>query len=266
MDNAAALFIGINAYKSAPLSGCVPDIRAMYELMTRDRRIRPRACQVYLDKAATRANILQGFHWLGTTGAERLFIFYSGHGTRLLDVDGDEDGTPFDQAICPVDYEKSGLILDDDMALIISTFPAQSRVVMHLDSCFSGGSERGIITQWLSRLRNRRQPRGLRPGLISEATRQLTYSQRQRFGMLPPKDILLISGCRDFEVAEEAFLGHEYRGAMSYFTERALGALGSAASYQAIIDYARGDLVNHGFPQIPQLTGRAEWLEMPAYT
>lgn len=264
--NAAALFVGINAYKSAPLAGCVPDIRAMYELMTRDRGVRPRACQVYLDRAATRANILKGLQWLGTTGTEVLFFFYSGHGTRVLDVDGDEDGTPFDQAICPVDYEKSGLILDDDIAMIFSTFSPESRVVMHLDSCYSAGSERGVIGRWFSMLRRRRQARGLKAGMISDRVRELTYKERQRFGFLPPKEITLISGCRDFEVAEEAFLGHEYRGAMSYFTERAMRSLGSAASYRQVIDHVRGDLIQHGFPQIPQLTGRAEWLDKPAYT
>ena len=102
--------------------------------------------------------------------------------------------------------------------------------------------------------------------MISDRVRELTYRDRQRFGMLPPKDIVLISGCRDFEVAEEAFLGHEYRGAMSYFTERAIATLGSAASYRQVIDHVRGELIQHGFPQIPQLTGRPEWLDMPAYT
>lgn len=266
MSDTACLFVGIDAYKYAPLAGCVPDIRALYDLMTRSRGVSPRACQAYIDKHATRANILKGLHWLGTTGARTCFFFYSGHGTRVVDIDGDEDGTPFDQAIVPVDYERAGLILDDDIALILSTFSPETRVVIHLDSCYSGGSERGVIGQWLARFRRRRQPRGLRPGLISDQIREITYRDRQKFGMLPPKEVVLLSGCRDFEVAEEAFLGHEYRGAMSYFVERACSALGSTASYTQILDYARRDLVNHGFPQIPQLTGRPEWLELPAYT
>lgn len=37
----------------------------------------------------------------------------SGHGTQQADRDGDE-GDEGDEAICPLDYERAGLIIDDD--------------------------------------------------------------------------------------------------------------------------------------------------------
>jgi hypothetical protein len=47
-------------------------------------------------------------------GAEtQKLIYSSGHGTQQADRDGDE-GDDGDEAICPLDYERAGLIIDDD--------------------------------------------------------------------------------------------------------------------------------------------------------
>ncbi|KAF0424546.1 metacaspase CasA [Gigaspora margarita] len=67
-------------------------------------------------KIPTRANILRGMKWLvhDSQPGDSFFFHYSGHGGQVEDTNGDEvDG--YDETIMPVDFEKKGQIIDDDM-------------------------------------------------------------------------------------------------------------------------------------------------------
>ena len=69
---------------------------------------------------------------------DSLVFFYSGHGLRQPDFNNDEvDG--FDETICPVDFRKSGLILDNDLNSLIVR-PLKHGVTLHaiVDACHSG--------------------------------------------------------------------------------------------------------------------------------
>nr|XP_031858570.1 uncharacterized protein CI109_005950 [Kwoniella shandongensis]KAA5525642.1 hypothetical protein CI109_005950 [Kwoniella shandongensis] len=94
---------------------------------------------------------------------DNIFFHYSGHGTQVEDVNGDEDDG-FDEAICPLDYEEAGLIIDDDSEselspsqrnpvlmscrpscdhvavhdLLVKPLPAGCRLTAIFDSCHSG--------------------------------------------------------------------------------------------------------------------------------
>ena len=115
------LLIGINYYKTeAELSGCINDVHMMkdylvsqgYSAAKKDMRLLTDDGKN--DGMPTRAEILRGIKWLteGAQDGDSLFLHFSGHGTQTKDLDGDEaDG--MDEAICPVDYDKSGLIIDD---------------------------------------------------------------------------------------------------------------------------------------------------------
>ena len=69
---------------------------------------------------------------------DAIFCHYSGHGCSIPDQDGDEaDG--MDEALCPIDFKKSGVLRDDDVfATLIA--PLQSGVTMTcvMDCCHSG--------------------------------------------------------------------------------------------------------------------------------
>lgn len=69
---------------------------------------------------------------------DSLVFFYSGHGLRQPDFDNDEiDG--FDETICPVDFEKEGMIVDNYINDTIVQ-PLKAGVTLHaiVDSCHSG--------------------------------------------------------------------------------------------------------------------------------
>jgi hypothetical protein len=70
---------------------------------------------------------------------DTLFVTFSGHGSRLLDVDGDEwDG--WDETWCLHDAE----LIDDELAGYWRQLPAGARAVVVSDSCFAGGAGRPV--------------------------------------------------------------------------------------------------------------------------
>ncbi|CAI9104048.1 OLC1v1002655C1 [Oldenlandia corymbosa var. corymbosa] len=88
----------------------------------------------------TKRNILRAFEWLvkGSQKGDSFVFCFSGHGFRQLEFEGDEmDG--FDEAICPLDFESEGLILDNDINEMIVR-PLEEGVKLHaiIDSCHSG--------------------------------------------------------------------------------------------------------------------------------
>eukprot|EP00922_Rhytidocystis_sp_ex-Travisia-forbesii_P034755 GHVS01051603.1.p1 GENE.GHVS01051603.1~~GHVS01051603.1.p1 ORF type:complete len:396 (-),score=84.99 GHVS01051603.1:256-1443(-) len=93
-----------------------------------------------VDGQPTRDGILSGFDWLTEEAAsgDSLFLHYSGHGTRVKDVSGDEkDG--YDEALVPMDHGSVGLLLDDDIYKhLVKPLPVGCRLTILLDCCHSG--------------------------------------------------------------------------------------------------------------------------------
>ncbi|GKA58365.1 peptidase C14, caspase catalytic, partial [Tanacetum coccineum] len=92
------------------------------------------------NRTPTRRNILMAMKWLmkGCQSGDSLVFYYAGHGSHVADHDGDEkDG--YDEAICPVDYNTAGKILDDEVNPILVA-PLPHGVVLHsiMDTCYSG--------------------------------------------------------------------------------------------------------------------------------
>lgn len=91
-------------------------------------------------KEPTRENILEGMRWLVNDSEEGDFLFFlfSGHGTTVEDLDGDEDDC-WDEAIVPVDSEENGVIVDDEMYdVMVKNVAKGARLFAVFDCCFSG--------------------------------------------------------------------------------------------------------------------------------
>ncbi|KAG8368663.1 hypothetical protein BUALT_Bualt15G0069200 [Buddleja alternifolia] len=88
----------------------------------------------------TKKNIRAALRWLvqGSRPGDSLVFHYSGHGSQVRDLDGDEvDG--YDESILPVDYQTEGRILDDELnETIVRPLPKGATLHSIIDTCFSG--------------------------------------------------------------------------------------------------------------------------------
>jgi hypothetical protein len=233
-----ALCIGINKYPAAPLSGCVTDA------LSWGGYFQGQGYQVsYLkDEEATRGAILDNLERMivGSKAGDRVLFQYSGHGTELDDIDGDEQtgtGTngPKDEALCPYDYASGAFVIDDDIAEVFAKIPPEVSVTCFIDCCHSGtitrfmvggtaGTGASLVPRFIvaspemnqshRQFRSAIGVRGLTPGRRPENMRQVVYS-----------------ACRDSEVAYES-------NGQGEFTVRALQVLRrgvAGLSYEAVL-------------------------------
>ncbi|KAK2982329.1 hypothetical protein RJ640_009026 [Escallonia rubra] len=88
----------------------------------------------------TKYNMQRAMNWLvqGCQSGDSLVFYYTGHGLRVPDFDGDErDG--YDEALCPVDYMTAGKILDDEInARIVRPLPHGAKLHAIIETCHSG--------------------------------------------------------------------------------------------------------------------------------
>ena len=142
-----ALLIGIGAYPYMPadkqLSGPPNDARAMKNFLLEHWGFSSSDIRVLLDHDATKTGILDALHnWLPNASqpGDRIVVYYSGHGTWVKDVSGDEaDGK--DEAFAPSDSGRTRgtgeLILDDEIAAAFSRL-SDRQILLIADSCHSG--------------------------------------------------------------------------------------------------------------------------------
>ncbi|XP_027193435.1 metacaspase-1-like isoform X2 [Cicer arietinum] len=88
----------------------------------------------------TKSNMRMAMRWLveGCKPGDSMVFYFCGHGSRVKDHGMDEvDG--YDEAICPVDYEHEGMILDDEInATIVRPLPHGAKLHALVDASFSG--------------------------------------------------------------------------------------------------------------------------------
>lgn len=146
-----ALCIGINMYPLGgdQLGGCVADARAWkQELQHAGFTV-----GILEDGDATRQNIVEGIQDLivKSHAGDVLVLQYSGHGTTVEDLDGDEleeakrTGETKDEALCPVDFRDGELLIDDDLGQLWDLVPDGVNLTVFFDSCHSGGNQRNVM-------------------------------------------------------------------------------------------------------------------------
>ncbi|MCW2240563.1 caspase family protein [Azospirillum canadense] len=146
-----ALCVGIDRYLTSPLYGCVADAK----LWARTLQALGFEATLLLDSQATRQGILRALGWLIDTSrpGDVLVFQYSGHGTQLPDLDGDEaggDSAAQDEALCPIDYPTGAFVIDDDIGAIFGRIPAGVNVTSFIDCCHSGTISRFGVGPGLS--------------------------------------------------------------------------------------------------------------------
>jgi hypothetical protein len=235
-----ALCVGINNYPgtSNDLQGCVNDANDWSALLN-DLGFET---SLMLYSQATRQAIKTGLNTLiASAGESDVIVFtYSGHGTQVIDLSGDE-GDSYDEAI----YVYDGMILDDDLRVLIDQMNPRATLVVISDSCFSGTVTRLV-------------PENSKPRFMPAAGISADRVVRQHF-LLPEANMpeILISGCSDSEYSYDAEISGRYNGAMSAMALKVIKQ-NPNVSYNEFYASLRQLLPSSNYPQTPQLEGTAD--------
>lgn len=142
-----ALIIGINYQNtSIQLGGCINDglltKTALIDHYLYDRNdiifMRDDIYNSHDPLFPSKDNIITQLTTLVTSEANTLYFHFSGHGSYIIDVSGDEkDG--YDEMIIPADYPTTrNVIKDDEILNIIKNINDTSKLFMVFDCCNSG--------------------------------------------------------------------------------------------------------------------------------
>jgi metacaspase-1 len=140
-----ALLVGVGKYQmpNNDLPGIDADISSMKDVAER-LGFRPSQVKVLLDEQATLDNIVNAMNdWLikGVTPADRVLFYFSGHGSRIADRNGDEPDV-MDEVLMTHDTGFHGpymirCLVDDDLGVLLDRIPARM-VMVFIDACHSG--------------------------------------------------------------------------------------------------------------------------------
>ena len=236
-----ALLIGCNyaATPSVQLSGCINDIVNVRETLVDAYGYQDANIYVLRDddnnRLPTKANILYCLTQLVavSSASDILWVHYSGHGTQVPDLNGDESDN-LDECIVPCDYSKSGFITDDDLFAIIKN--AKCKMMIMLDSCHSGT---GIDLQ---------NSINYNAGVLTRTTNTSKS--------IANSNIIMISGCQDSQTSADAYDNGSKRS-VGAFTQTLLETLRTYDHNVALLPLYVSLCANlraYGFTQIPALS------------
>jgi len=231
--NKKALLIGINyTGTSNELYGCINDVTSVKERIIKQGFNNINVITDLTSEKATRANILKQFTNLLVNSQEGdfLFLFYSGHGSNIIDKNGDEN-TGYDQLIVPCDFN---IILDDQLKTIIQqNLKPNVTLVAIFDSCFSG-SVLDLRYQYMDSLNYDK---------FTENTKELETTG----------NVIMISGCTDNQTSADSVFNNKPNGALTWCLLESLKQ-NSNISWRELIKNMRVLLKEKRYSQIPQLS------------
>lgn len=269
-----ALLVGINDYAPVGLGGpdlrgCVNDVRDMAHTLNALGIVPavPGSMRICTDARATRANILAGIRWL-VTGAKKgdvLVFYYSGHGSQVADVSGEEIDRR-DETICPHDYATAGMIKDDDLRTAFAGVAAGVNLDVILDSCHSGTGTREMAALAAAPQEEQVTYRYIEPPLDygyfldADPTIPLRGILKPARGekeivVVPGLNHVLWAGCRDNETSGEGNIGGVIRGYFTYCFCTVLRRAGAGITRRRVDGLVAADLIKMGVRQHPQLEG-----------
>ncbi len=282
-----ALLVGINDYAPVgaggpDLRGCVNDVRDMANTLSVLGIVpaTPATMQIITDARATRAAILNGFKWLikGAKKGDVLVFHYSGHGSQMADVSGDELDKK-DETICPHDYATAGMIKDDDFRALLAGLPAGVNLDIILDSCHSGTGTRELAALAATPEEDSVAYRYIEPpidwGFFLDADPSIPVR-----GILRPesqagtRDAVVVAGlnhvlwagCRDNQTSAEALIGGVHRGVFTYNLCKVLRGAGVTITRRKLDAQVTVNVRGMGYSQVPQLEGTSTSLAEKAFT
>ena len=208
--NRHALIIGVGTYEDPlvpPLPGTKLD-KVSATQIAQAMQVPDGNIQYLHDSQATVSNIRTALNNLNdrVQDGDRVFIHYSGHGTRYKDPQA--GGCV--EALLPYDGMSKGMISNTEMASLLAQITQKTdKLFVMYDACHSGGLVAAAATARTRGIANSNDDGALRPkfAALSEEcskpvnikTRSLVNEQVNRGAL--PQDIVHISAARDNEIS-----------------------------------------------------------------
>ncbi|MGK7947188.1 MAG: caspase family protein [Microcystaceae cyanobacterium] len=265
------LLVGIDDYPSPvpKLEGCVNDINALEEYL--NNRIDKSQYELDLkrlttngiDEKPTRKAVIEGFteHLCQATEQDTVLFYYSGHGSQepappeFWHLDSDR----FNQTLVCLDSRTTDWDLaDKELAYLIAQVGKKKpHILVILDACHSGSGTRDIVPK--KGLRHAPAARRMRsleefcfPLQALEEVTSMSTDQVSGWN-LPLGRHIVLSGCRDSELASEYTGSGQQRGAFSYFLLDTLYKINGSLTYRELFKRASTLVRSRIKDQTPQI-------------
>jgi hypothetical protein len=247
-----ALLIGINDYLAndvdasqtagqtwipEDLNGAVNDVAIMKQTLVTRFGFDEEHIVTLFDRDATRENMLKVMREFvaSTEPGDVAYIHFSGHGSQVEDVSGDE-ADKLDETILPYDARTGSIadITDDELQSIFGQLRSTNTLIV-LDSCHSGTATRGG-----NALKARSTPLDPR-GELYAAVKPPSQGGEQI------AEYILMTGAADYQSALDGPLDNgRYYGLFTWSLAKSLGRMPAGASAQDIHEGARQEMQEIG--------------------
>jgi hypothetical protein len=251
-----AILIGSN-YKNTgyPLNGCVNDVNTMAQLfeswgfqITKMTDLSPG------DLFPTKVNIINKLNYMVDTLEDfgTLVVYYSGHGSRVADQNGDEVSGK-DSVIVPNDFNSQGVIVDDTIREILTRKPDADRNIFAIfDSCNSGSVCDLRYNYFATSYRQTpfiKQKTNTDPNLIPRTA----YVENRNY-LDTSTNIISLSGCKDDEYSYEMVsVGGISGGALTYALLKCLKTMTPNITFNQLLTDIRNTISGFRLNQNPSL-------------
>ena len=230
--NKKALLIGINYNDTShQLNGCIQDTNSVGSFLESKGYLDIKKLTDETDIKPTRENIINELTQILTQSedGDLIFIYYSGHGSYVLDENGDELDKR-DEVIVPLDFN---VILDDELKSIINNNMKQNTNIIAVFDCCNSGTALDLRYQCLERVNY---------DSITENNKNEET----------PGNVIFISGCRDEQVSVELSIDGKTQGAMTWSLLNVLNKTPNI-SWRNLVKNVRG-ILRYTSYQVPQLS------------
>lgn len=230
--NKKALLIGINYNDTVhQLNGCIQDTNSVSSFLESKGYLDIKKLTDETEIKPTRENIMNELSNIlkNSEDGDLIFIYYSGHGSYVLDKNNDELDRR-DEVIVPLDFN---VILDDELKSIINNNMKQNTNVIAIFDCCNSGTALDLRYQCLERLN------------YDNITENLKNEET-------PGNVIFISGCRDEQVSVELIIDGKTQGAMTWSLLNVLNKTPNI-SWRNLVKNIRGILKYTSY-QVPQLS------------
>jgi metacaspase-1 len=275
-----ALLIGINAYPTAPLNGCVNDISAMADFLVEHKLYKEKEIRMLADSRATTHAIFERLEWLvkDVKKGDKLFFYYSGHGAQMptRSQKGEVDG--LDEVICPVDFDWSNehVVRDKDFDRIFGKIPKGVDFIWGSDSCHSGDLISAPTHYFYKEARKieineiKMEKLGFKAKFMPQPVdihwrTKIAMKEKITVKKISKYNLALISGCRPNQISRDAKFGNSHHGALTYYLLKVLNKNGLNKPLDELVEETRILLKKNGFHQVPQLEGSETIINKPLF-